>query len=150
MNKSLYEICEEARTPIDSEVSVMREAILKHCHILAKGGYDAVILNYNTILHIWDFSVPDKFTMPDVSRWFNTVSEALRLIHTEDRIGVWMSDYNKKWSMSWVSPKGRYPQVGSDNTWRSVSSNPQEAMLKFKAKISWEHPPKEGRKSELE
>jgi hypothetical protein len=138
MNKSLYEICEEARTPIDSEVSAMREAILDYCHIRAKGGYSSVILNHWMICDIF------PFTKPDVSRWFNTVSEALRLIHTEDRIWVWMSDYNKKWSMPWVSPKGRYPQVGSDNTWRNVSSDPQEAMLKFMAKISWEHPPKEG------
>ena len=112
MNKSLYEICEEARTPIDSEVSAMREAILKHCHVIARGGYSSVILDHQVICDIF------PFTKPDVSRWFNTVSEALRLIHTEDRI--------------WVS------------TWRNVSSDPQEAMLKFKAKISWEHPPKEG------
>lgn len=146
MNKSLYEICEEARVPFDSEVSAMREAILEHCHLLAKGGYDAVILDYNTILHIWHFSVPDKFTMPDVSRWFNTVSEALRLIHTEDRIWVWMFSIRDRWEIEWVSPSGQYARVGAPVSWASCRQfrDPQEAMLKFKAKISWEHPPKEG------
>jgi len=133
MKKSLYEICEEARTPIDSEVSAMREAILKHCHIMAKGGYSSVILDHQVICDIF------PFTKPDVSRWFNTVSEALRLIHTEDRIGVWMLSIRDRWEVKWVSQSGQYPQVGKDNTWRNVSRDPQEAMLKFKAKISWDH-----------
>jgi hypothetical protein len=140
MNKSLYEICEEARTPIDSEVSAMREAILKHCHIMAKGGYSSVILDHQVICDIF------PFTKPDVSRWFNTVSEALRLIHTEDRIWVEMFSIRDKWEIEWVSQSGQYARVGAPVSWASCRQfrDPQEAMLKFKAKISWEHPPKEG------
>jgi len=137
MNKSLYEICEEARTPIDSEVSAMREAILKHCHVMAKGGYSSVILNHQMICDIF----PSKKL--DTSRWFNTVSEALKIIHTEDGIKVWIFSIRDKWEVEWVSPKGRYPQVGADNTWRNVSSDPQQAMLNFEAKISWKYPKKE-------
>ena len=140
MNKSLYEICEEARVPIDSEVSAMREAILEYCHIMAKGGYSSVILNHRMICDIF------PFTKPDDSRWFNTVSEALRLIHTEDRIWVEMFSIRDKWEIEWVSQSGQYARVGAPVSWASCRQfrDPQEAMLKFKAKISWEHPPKKG------
>ena len=117
----------------------MREAILKHCHIMAKGGYSSVILDHQVICDIF------PFTKPDVSRWFNTVSEALRLIHTEDRIGVEMFSIRDRWEIEWVSQSGQYARVGAPVSWASCRQfrDPQEAMLKFKAKISWEHPPEE-------
>jgi len=138
MNKSLYEIYREARVPIESDVSAMREAILKHCRSVAELGYESVILNYGVICEIY------PFTKPDTSRWFNTVSDALRLIHIEDGLTVYAPG-SQGYRLPWVAKgkiKGQYPQVGS-TPYGHVSNDPEQAMLNFEAKVSWKFPKKE-------